>query len=250
MSKTSNTAIREDHKTNISLVIPTYNEDENIRLLLEKVESVLSRKGESYEIIVVDGSSPDDTGEIVKEVSQQNSSRVKLLTQPEKGGLGNAYKFGLPQAEGDIIVQMDADFSHSPKEIPKLLETIRQGNDIAIGSRYIKGGKNKDIWYRKLLSRMGNLFYRIVFSIKDPTSGFRAYRNKVITSLDWKDLPDSFAFQSVSLYQLQERGFKIEEVPINFSRRRAGRQKFTWKQVLANLKSLFSILYHKYWNEN
>lgn len=230
----------------ISVVVPTYNEAANIRQLLEEIDSVFSQENESYEILVVDDNSPDGTGDIVEEISEQEIPQVKLLTRAKKEGLGAAYKFALPQAEGDIIVHMDADFSHKPEEIPKLIESIKNGADVAIGSRYVTGGKRKDPWYRRIFPQLGKILYRPMLPIKDPTSGFKAYKKQATEELNWEDLPNSFAFQAASLHQLHQQGFELEEIAINFSERRAGEQKYSWRELASNLKLVSYLFFQKY----
>jgi len=230
----------------ISVVVPTYNEAENIRQLLAEIDSVLEQRDESYELLVVDDNSPDGTGDIVKNVAEQEIPQVKLLERDQKQGLGAAYKFALPQAKGDVIIQMDADFSHRPVDISKLLDGIEEGADVAIGSRYVSKGERNDSWYRQIFPQLGRLLYRAILPIKDPTSGFKAYKKRALEKLNWKTLPDSFSFQTASLYQLYQQDLTLQEVAITFSPRRAGEQKYSWRELLTNLKLVSILFFQKY----
>lgn len=222
----------------VCVVIPTYNERGNISKLIESILSVFkSIKKFEIDILVADDNSPDGTGKIVQNYTKLHSN-VHLLTG-EKKGLGAAYMRGFRYAVNnfDVIVMMDADLSHNPKIIPKLLEEIRNGYDLVIGSRYISGGSTPD-WniLRKLISRGGNLFARLVgglYKVHDCTSGFRAIRADLLKKIDFKYLATrGYAFQATLLYELNMSGAKIKEIPITFYDRRFGETKLTKRDII------------------
>jgi len=162
----------------ISVVIPTYNEAENIGDLLKKIEEVLQDR--TTEFIVVDDNSGDGTAGIIKDL-QYEIDNLYLIEREGKSGIGSAYKKGFQDAVGEIVVQMDADFSHRPEDIPKLVSVIEDGNDIAIGSRYVEGGDRNDPLIRRINPWIGRFLY--VYILKSPvsdfTSGFKAYKKKL-----------------------------------------------------------------------
>jgi len=167
------------------VVIPTYNEADNIADLLSAVVVALPEA----HVLVVDDGSPDGTGEIVRTLAKEDS-RVCLLERSEKAGLGAAYRAGFAEAlaEGaEVVVEMDADFSHDPKDLPRLIGALEGGAGLAIGSRYIKGGASPGLAPTRLaISRLGNLYAAMMlgFGVRDATAGFRAYRGAVLKLLD------------------------------------------------------------------
>lgn len=223
----------------ISIVIPTYNEIGNIQKLITNVQKVLEKYNPDYEIIVVDDNSPDGTGELVKKISKINS-KVKLIQRPERTGLGDAYKVGFQHAKGNIIFEMDADLSHNPKDIPKFLKGLEYG-DIVVGSRYIKGGGNL---YRQkkriIISRVANILASFFFQIHltDCTSGYRAYKRKVIDTIIPYVNCQKYTFQVEMLEKAKIFNFKVCEVPIKFRDRYNGESKFNISEVLEFLKVL------------
>lgn len=224
-------AIRSTH---VVIVLPTYNEKENIGAVLEAIfgqEGRIAPAGLS--VLVVDDLSPDGTADIVREYSKKNSN-VHLLSG-KKEGLGRAYKrgfaFTIKNLKTDIVFQMDADFSHNPGDIPRLLDKVREGNDFVIGSRYVHGGTIPGNWspLRKAMSRWGNIFARHIAGLreaKDCTSGFRAIKLEVIEEIDFERLGGTgYAFLMTLLYEAARSGAKISEVPINFADRVCGKSK-------------------------
>ena len=177
----------------ISVVIPTYNEAENIADLLQEIEHFMSHK--KLEIIVVDDNSVDGTAEIVKNLDLRTDD-LKLIERKDKSGIGSAYKRGFREAEGDIVVQMDADFSHRPKDITGLVDAVENGNDLAVGSRYVEGGDRNDPFIRRINPLIGRILY--VYLLKSPvndfTSGFKAYKKQVAKKFLYFQLPDGFHF--------------------------------------------------------
>lgn len=218
---------------NICVVLPTYNERENIIPLISKIRDISKSKSLSTQILVVDDNSPDGTAGKVRETFQ--SDKNIFMSSGKKIGLGAAYirgfDFVLNRLKTDTVISMDADFSHNPIEIPKLVAEAEKGADFVIGSRYIRGGKVPPNWnfFRKANSRWGNRFARYLAGIddvKDCTSGFRAVKTKTIERLNLKKLKvRGYSFQMNFLYYAYVSGAKIKEVPINFTERAWGRTK-------------------------
>lgn len=212
----------------ISIVIPTYNERQNIARLISRLLDL----GPSVDILVIDDASPDGTAEVVSGIAQGNP-RVRLVSRAGKLGLGSAYIMGfkLVLAEGaDIIIQMDADHSHDPQYIPGLIEAL-ETNDLAIGSRYVKG-VNVVNWpmSRLLLSYFANIYTMIVtgLPVHDATGGFKCFRRRVLEALDLDDvISDGYCFQIEITFRAWRKGFKIVEVPIVFVDRTAGASKMS-----------------------
>ncbi len=217
----------------VSVVIPTYNESENIRGIVEEVEDVL--EGREHEILVVDDGSPDGTAEIVEEMMEEHPE-LRLIRRDGKRGLGAAYKDALPEAEGEKIVQMDADFSHPPGKIPELLEALEH-HEVAVGSRYVEGGERKDPLHRRIFPLLGSYLYRVLLGspVRDVTSGFKAYRKEVIEEVAGEGLPDGFHFQAASLFSALGSDASVTEVPIEFGPRRAGEPKYDTGDLVDNV---------------
>lgn len=219
------------------IIIPTYNEKENIvRLVHEIFEQQPRCPNVELNILVVDDNSPDGTSEIVRNLQAREDPEYKcihLLTRPAKMGLGTAYvtgfKYGLREGF-DYIFEMDADFSHDPKEIPTFLEQIEQ-YDLVIGSRYIPGAHVKN-WPRSrlLLSYNANVYARIVTGIpvRDATGGFKCFRRAVLEAIDLNDIrSNGYAFQIEMNFRAWRKGFRIKEIPITFADRHAGTSKMS-----------------------
>ena len=217
--------------TRTLVVVPTYLEAPNIELFLETVRKVVPEA----DILVVDDSSPDGTADMA-EARGAELGQVTVLRRPAKDGLGNAYRagFGRGLDEGyDRLVQLDADFSHDPAMIPKLLERLDDGAGVAIGSRYVAGGSTPH-WptHRKLLSKWGNSYatWLLGIDIHDATAGFRAYRAEVLDAIDFrKTIANGYAFQMELAYRLAAWGGRIDEVPIAFTDRVRGESKMSGK---------------------
>ncbi len=229
------------------IVIPTYNERENIVRLLPILNSILTKEyAGDFAILVVDGNSPDGTADAVKELSKSISS-VHLLVEPEKRGLGMAYMSGFKHAMtnlgADILVEMDADFQHDPKDVPRLLQAIENGADYAIGSRFVKGGSIPKEWSfkRKFLSIGGNYVSKLIlgiFSVNDFTSGFKASRVRgFVDKLDLDHiLSKGFAYKIDLLYRMHKLGARIVEVPIAFGLRDRGDSKMESNNMVDSLR--------------
>lgn len=206
----------------VSIVVPTYNERQNLPRL---VGAIAAHARWPFEIIVVDDSSPDGTGELAKDLARD--APIRLISREQKAGLGSAYRAGFLLADGDIVFEMDADLSHDPRFIPDLVQAVIDGADIAVGSRYTPGGRIVG-WgaYRKLVSAVGNGLARVVLApgAKDVTSGFRCYTREA-AALVQEAASDGYAFQVEVLHLARARGLRIVEVPIQFENRTVGQSK-------------------------
>lgn len=209
------------------VIIPTYNEIENVA---DIIAAVLSQH-EDFEVLIVDDGSPDGTGARVKALMASNK-KIHILERAGKLGLGTAYlagfKYGLA-AGFEFLFEMDADFSHPPHELKNLYAACQSGADVAIGSRYTKGGGVKN-WsnYRLFLSRGASLYVRMItfMPVMDPTAGFKCYRRKVLDTIDFSKITSvGYAFQIEMKYAAYKNGFKIVEVPITFVDRVKGTSK-------------------------
>jgi dolichol-phosphate mannosyltransferase len=209
----------------VTVVIPTYNEREN----LPDISKAVTVHG--YELLVVDDSSPDGTGDLADRLATEDP-RISVLHRSSKEGLGPAYAAGFDRAledGADIVIEMDADFSHDPSDIPRLVEAIGDGADLAIGSRYVPGGSTPD-WplTRRVISKGGNLYARIMLGIptRDATAGFRAFRAGALRSLPYREAQSSgYAFQVEMAMRAHEGGLNVVEVPISFGDRTRGTSK-------------------------
>lgn len=230
----------------IVVVIPTYNEEGNIQilvpLLLEKFKLF---KNYNFSILFVDGNSKDHTARIIKEFQKDNKN-IFLIEESSKSGLGSAYIKGFEYAMGklnaDYIVEMDADLQHNPEDFPKLINKMSEGFDFIIGSRYVKGGSVPDEWavYRKFISYFGSLFSRVVLrimKIKDFTSGFRVTKVKgFMDQIDFSKIKSKgFAYKMDMLIKLYDLNAKIVEVPIHFGLRDRGTSKMEQKNFKDSL---------------
>ncbi len=209
------------------VIIPTYNEAENIDAL---VKAVLA-SGDLH-VLIVDDNSPDGTGEIADRLAKDNPA-IKVIHRNEKLGLGPAYIEGFRYALSrgySHIIQMDCDFSHDPGDIPRLLEEMkRSGADLVIGSRYVKGGRISG-WplVRHVLSRGGNIYARLVLgnTVKDWTTGFKLFKAEVLKDiLKNNSYADGYAFLAEMTYRTIKRGYKVKELPIVFRERTKGESK-------------------------
>ena len=228
----------------ISVLIPTYNEIENIGNLIESIDKSLS--GRSFEVIVIDDNSPDGTADEVRRLSEKYDN-IKLLVRPEKMGLGSAYKDGLKTSLGDFIVEMDADLSHNPEDISRLINRLNPV-DINIGSRYVPGGNIVGwSWHRRLISWGANHLARLVLglNVKDITSGFRAYRREVFEKIAKHSNLNGFDFQIEALHIANKLGFKVEEVPIIFTDRESGESKLGNKDIARFVRSIFQMRFRR-----
>jgi len=216
----------------VILVIPTYNEAENIRAM---VAELLSLAVHNLSVLIVDDDSPDGTGEIAEQLRERYGKRIQVLHRTARRGLGRAYVAGFQQAlaaGADYIVQMDADFSHSPAYIPGFLSKMAAW-DVVVGSRYAPGGELDDrwSWWRRLLSWWANAAYsRLILGlrVKDVTAGFKCWRREVLEAIDLSAIHSGgYVFQIEMAYLAEKLGFRVLEVPIYFEDRRIGRSKMS-----------------------
>lgn len=236
----------------VVLVIPTYNERENISRLIPALEEVFKRRPEhDFSILIVDGNSPDGTAGEVEQFSNEYPN-VHLLLEKEKRGLGAAYIYGFRHAmedlDADVLIEMDADFQHDPEDIPRMVSALEEGADYVIGSRFIKGGSIPKDWefYRRFLSRGGNLFSKLVlgiFNVNDFTSGFKASRVEGFAeNLDLDSvLSSGFAYKIDLLYRMHRMGAKIKEIPIKFALREEGVSKMEGNNMLDSLRVVLTL---------
>lgn len=223
----------------VVIVLPTYNEKEVIESTISAVLKVIDGiTNYDCEILVVDSSSPDKTGQIVKKIEDSNS-KVKLLDVKERGlglGLVRGYEYAFRQMNADIVLQMDADLQHNPRDIPRLLAPFAKGVDFVQGSRFIKGGGNNLEPHRRFLSWAANWSARILFGAFEThefTTSFRAFTKKVYEGIDFSKIPHrgkSFIFQPAFLYAALQNKVNIVEVPIVFTDRRKGYSKMDMVQ--------------------
>ena len=214
------------------IVIPTYNEKENIA---ELIKAIFTLHIPDLEIIVVDDNSPDGTAAIITKM--KNLYPVHLISRRRKLGIGSAYISGFKKAlslGADYIFEMDADFSHNPKDIPRMLEAA-QTVDLIIGSRKIHRGKIEGWnWYRRFISAGAMWFSRLVLSLKtkDVTSGFRVYKRRVLTAIPLDKIKSNgYAFQEEMLYRTEKLDFKVREIPVIFIDRQQGSSKLSKKDI-------------------
>jgi dolichol-phosphate mannosyltransferase len=217
----------------IWLIIPTYNEAENVGPIVQAVAEEMTKvaPGE-YRILIVDDNSPDGTGALAEKLTQELTT-VEVMHRAEKDGLGRAYIAGFEHAlaaGAELVVEMDADFSHDPKYLGDLIAAADDA-DLVLGSRYVAGGAVRD-WgiVRKLISRGGTFYARAVLGIKvhDLTGGFKCIRRQVLETIDLSSLrADGYVFQIEVTYRAVSSGFKVREVPILFVDRAAGSSKMS-----------------------
>lgn len=214
------------------VVVGTYNEAENIPSLLPDILDL----GPQYEAIVVDDNSPDGTGRIVSQIAV-NKPRIHLVERPARLGYGTAYLEGFRTALGlgtDYVVQMDADYSHNPRDIPRLVEAAEEA-DLVIGSRYVKGGSTSG-WplRRRLISRTASLVVRLLLGlpIRDCTGGFKCFRRSTLESIDFREIRSrGFASSYEMNYFCHRSGKALREIPIRFVDRQAGESKLSLRII-------------------
>jgi len=225
-----------------TVVIPTYNERENIGTLVPQILEL-----PRFRVLVVDDNSPDGTAEVVADLARQDP-RVGLLSRPSKQGLGRAYIAGFHRALADgaeFICEMDADFSHDPQYLPALLAAAESDYDLVLGSRYVDGGSTVD-WglVRQLISRGGNIYARSILGlpVMDATGGYRCYRRRVLETLNLDAIQSNgYSFQIEMVYRTMRAGFRIGEVPIVFPDRRVGQSKMSRRIVLEALLTVWRL---------
>jgi len=211
------------------VVIPTYNESDNLAPLVSQVMDL-----PCFRVLVVDDNSPDGTGDLAEDLRRQYRGRVQVLHRPAKLGLGTAYVEGFRvalQGEQSYIFQMDADFSHDPRDLPRLLGPLHRGADLSIGSRYVAGGATRGwpLW-RLVMSRLGSVYAAIILGlpIRDVTGGYRGWRRQTLENIGLETVrSEGYAFQLEMAYRCARRNGRIAEIPILFSERRRGSSKMS-----------------------
>ncbi|MCX7620633.1 MAG: polyprenol monophosphomannose synthase [Acidimicrobiales bacterium] len=219
------------------VVLPTYNEAENIVEVLERVREAAPEA----EVLVVDDGSPDGTADIAEEWGKAHGG-VSVMRRSQKSGLGSAYRAGF--AEGlkqgyDILIEMDSDLSHDPAALPSLIHAVEDGASLAIGSRYVPGGSIPNwTWHRKLLSKGGNRYAGLVLGlqVRDSTAGYRAYSAEALSKIDLTSIKaDGYGFQIEMAYEVGRNGGRIVEIPISFTDRVRGESKMSGRIVVEAL---------------
>ena len=235
--------VRNDKITRPLVVLPTYNESEMIQMALDEV----LEKASNVEVLVVDDGSPDGTAAKVKSHSMYGE-RVHILERPGKAGLGSAYRAAFQWALKmgyDAVVEMDADLSHDPADVPRLLEALSEGADMAVGSRYLNGIRILNWPQSRLwISTFGGFYARSLtgLPLTDPTSGFKAIRRRVLQELDWgKFTAQGYGFQVELHFFAWQAGFNIVEVPIIFTERREGCSKMSAHIALEAAKRVLQL---------
>lgn len=235
------------------VIIPTYNEKENIEAIIRAVLAV----DDSFDILIVDDSSPDGTGDIIRRLIPESNNRLNLEVRTTKDGLGKAYVHGFKWAlakKYKFIFEMDADFSHNPNDLPRLYKALIEGADLAVGSRY-SNGVNVVNWpmERVLLSYFASKYVRIITSlpVHDATAGFVGYKAEVLQALNLDDIKfKGYGFQIEMKYKSWINKFKIQEVPIIFTDRTLGESKISsdiigeavFGVILLRLRNIFGKL--------
>jgi len=231
----------------ISIVIPTYNEKNNIKPLVEKIFNLDIK---NLNLIIVDDNSPDKTGKIIDQLAKKY--HITPIHRRKKKGLGSAYIAGFKQAlkkSADIIFEMDADFSHNPGDIPRFINAANQGYDVIIGSRRIKGGDISG-WnsIRNLQSKAAATFARTLLNLKthDITAGFRCYRKKVLQHINLDSIKSNgYAFQEEMIYLCEKKRFKIKEIPVAFIDRSQGKSKLGPKDIIEFFTTICRLKFKK-----
>jgi len=236
----------------IVVIIPTYNERENIGSLIEALEAEFEKLPDyEAQLLVVDDNSPDGTQEVVRE-KMNLWANIQMITG-EKQGLGKAlvrgFRYALDAFEPEVIVTMDADLSHNPQKVRELLAKIDEGFDYVLGSRYAHGGSIPREWgpHRKFLSFVGNIIARVlgVWEVHDLTPNFRAVRSRILQKINLEALPGGYAFQIALTCLARDSGAKLAEVPINFRDRIHGRSKMPLGTIFETLGFLLKYRLRK-----
>lgn len=232
-------------KEKITVVMPTYNEADNLPGM---VAELLALDFDDLEIVIVDDNSPDGTGEVADRLAACYPEHICVIHRPGKQGLGSAYREGFQLALNNgagYIIEMDADFSHSPTYIPEMLEKTQE-YDVVVGSRYVPGGSVDDRWrlWRRFLSWFGNAYARTVIGLQvhDTTAGFKVFRREVLENIDLSRIrSEGYAFQIEMAYACQQAGYRVCETPIFFEDRVIGSSKMDLGIVLEAIWRVWQI---------
>lgn len=227
----------------LTVFLPTYNERVNLPLVVERLFAL----GLDMQILVVDDSSPDGTGNIAEELAKKYEGRLRVIHRENPRGRGLAGVVGLREASRTdcrFVVEMDADASHDPAELPRLLQAVQEA-DLVIGSRYIEGGSAENFgWLRTLNSKVAKFLTILFLGLRytDPTSGYRVYRREILASLPWdRMISPGPSIVEETLYYIQRNGARIVEVPIAYRDRHEGRSKITMGIILRWILTLMRI---------
>jgi dolichol-phosphate mannosyltransferase len=237
----------------IVVILPTYNEKDNIALMIGALQEQFRKTPHDMNILVVDDNSPDGTADVVRAESRK-ASNIFLITG-QKQGLGAAYirgmKYAINDLQADAVMEMDADFSHKPEDVPRLIEAIDQGADFVIGSRYVPGGKIPDDWsfLRRMNSKWGNVFARYVagmYKIRDCTAGFRAIRVSIINKIEPDTLKvKGYAFQISLLHEAILNHAVVREIPVEFVDRKRGETKLGITDIIEFMLNAWWIRFER-----
>lgn len=228
------------------VVVPTYNELENIQRLVPQLLDLDIDAGNSLQVCVVDDASPDGTGALADQLASQNP-RAHVVHRSGKLGLGTAYIAGMRYAlahGADAVLTMDADFSHHPRYIPSMIRALPH-TDLVIGSRYVPGGAVRYPFARRMLSRGANAFARITLGLKahDCTAGFRLYHRRVLESIELEHIfSNGYSFLVEMLFAVQRRGWRVAEVPIIFEDRQFGQSKISKDEIYKAVYTCIRLL--------
>ena len=235
MSSRPLAAPNEGHDSGILVVIPTYNERDNLPTVIEQVLAL----GDRFRVLVVDDNSPDGTAVIAESLARHHPGRIAVLHRERKEGLGRAYVAGFERALHDaapFIAQMDADLSHRPEDLQRMTAALTSDVDLVLGSRYVAGGATEGWpWHRKLISRAGGVYAGLVLGmpIRDLTGGFKIWRRELLASIDLPGITsDGYSFQIETTYRAVQQGARYVQVPIVFHDRVAGKSKLSRRVVL------------------
>ncbi|QHK18965.1 glycosyltransferase [Pseudarthrobacter psychrotolerans] len=236
----------------ITIVVPTYNERENLPLLIAQLNSLGIP---DLNVLVVDDNSPDGTGTVADLLARESGGTVSVLHRKVKDGLGRAYVAGMTRAlagNADIIIQMDADLSHPVSAIPTMIDRIRtSGAALVIGSRYVPGGSTASAWpwHRKALSAWANFYVGVILGlkVKDSTAGFKAWTASSLHQIDVASIrSDGYSFQVEMNYRAAQRGLEIAEVPIHFEERVEGTSKMNLGEQLESARTPWKLRLQKW----
>jgi dolichol-phosphate mannosyltransferase len=243
-------ATTSESKSLYSIILPTYNERQNLPYILWLIDRAFQQSNLDYEVIVVDDNSPDGTQEVCKalqHIFNKDTEHIVLSPRPGKLGLGTAYIHGMKKAKGSFIILMDADLSHHPKYIPKMIAKQQEKDfDIVTGTRYVPDG---GVWgwdlRRKLTSRVANYLADFLLSlgVSDLTGSFRLYKRDVLQDLMNVCESTGYVFQMEMMFRAREKGYKIAEVPITFVDRQYGTSKMGLREISSYLAGLFSFFF-------
>jgi len=229
-----------------SILLPTYNERENLPLIIWLIVEEFKKSGYQYEVIIIDDASPDGTLQVAKQLeSIYGAEKIVLRPRNAKLGLGTAYMHGIKHASGNFIVLMDADLSHHPKYIASFIRKQKEGDfDIVTGTRYARGG---GVWgwnlYRKLTSRVANYIASILLTpgVSDLTGSFRLYKKEVLEKLIQLNESKGYVFQMEMIIRARQLNYRIAEVPISFVDRIYGQSKLGGQEIVSYLRGLLNL---------